>query len=129
MLGNQTAYERLLAGRPNRSWRVQPYTLNDGNLHVAVPARAGFNHVITDIVMTARSDGRGLVDIAGTGGTELITVEAYYESTEIALRTHIVAPRDEGITIQRIGGPTPVTITIVGYSDVAPTEQRVYTVT
>jgi hypothetical protein len=128
MIGNQTAYERLLAGRPNRSWRVQPYTLTDGNLHVAIPARAGFNHIITDVIVTARSDGRAVVDIAGTGGVELLTVQGYYESLAVHLRTHIVAPQGEGITIQRIG-LTPATITIVGYDDVAPVVQRVYTVT
>lgn len=129
MICNQTAYERLLAGRPNRSWRVQPYTLNDGNLHTAVPARAGFNHIITDVILVSRAEARGLVDIASGDGTELLTLEAYYENTSIHLITHLVAPQNQSITIQRIGAPTTITITIIGYSDAAPVEQRIYTVT
>jgi len=129
MICNQTPYDKLLAGRPIRSWRVQPYTITDGTEHTAVPVVAGYNHIITDVILTARSSTLTTVNISGSGGVELLTLEVQYESRAVSLRTHIIVPQNEAIVVQRIAGAQPVTITIIGYSDAADVEQTVYTVT
>ena len=127
-LGPYSYLQRLLVGRPETSWRVQPFTINDNNPHTLVPAVSGQSHVITDVFLAGMADGRVVVDISGSGGVEVLRVQSQYEMAPLpGLKTPIVLPAGEAIICERISGAQQVTLTILGYTETVEVAQTVYT--
>lgn len=127
-LGPYSYLQRLLVGRPQTSWRVQPFTISDNNEHTLVPAVAGLSHIITDIIAVGYDDSRLILEISGSGGVEVMTINTHYEMTPLqGLKTPIVMPVGEAIVCQRTVGAANIAIVLLGYTDSVEVPQTVYT--